>query len=664
MAQTGQDADLLELIFSLRVKTSLAAPREVAIDEIVKRALVDQRGGASAKQIEQTFKAVPGMPTLREQEIKSSLRRLRAQKLAVTTTEDKYALTVSAKKTVWNDRNAGKQQIDRCLKTFMSGDANYTKPCVRQYFLRVVADFFAALADECISIAIERTPLARYVDQDVLYSICKRRAQEQRFGKDESRKYRDNVFRFLKDTNQTSANLKFAMAQSYYIAKLIGLGDRGQKAFARELFNDTVFLLDTNVVIRAFDPGGSTARALKELSGLCREIGARLALSSMTVTEINRTVESKRSPALRTYDFIPPYLIPDTGDDFLVAYKTRKASDPTLKIDKLFDVLSNPAAELQECFNVEVLPTPPKNELLPQAADSDRLRAVVRNASRRIGREGRKTEPHKSDDVVDHDAAHIVLIRQMREKNQPMWFVTGDRTLLAVDQELRREGQLPFFYILVDLLQVLSPYVTGETMLQEFATLFAVGIENRLFPEHPIFESADFQIFVDLGLDVKAFSPEETRHYLGTVKQDVLKGGAYSSDLLLQAGYRLEKLLTEDLRTAKEQHKAEAQNRREVEKAHRELKSKLQELEARTELTERRARAGSRWAIALGIVAWFLALCLALVVILVFGKGDTSIQKLLNYWQLLAFVICGPPVVYLGPKLISFVKASTLGGNQ
>lgn len=657
MAHTGQDADFLELIFSLRVKTSLVAPRQVAVDEIVKRALVDRRGGASPKQIEQTFKAVAGMPTLREQEIKRSLRRLRAQKLAVTTSDDKYALTVSAKKTVWNDLNAGKQLVDRSLKTFMSHDASYGKPCVRQYFLRVVADFFAALADECISITIECTPLAKYVDQDVFYSICKRRAQEQGFTKEESRKYRDNMVRFLKDTNQTSANLKFAMAQSYYIAKLIGLGDRGQKAFARELFNNTVFLLDTNVVIRAFDPTGSTARALKELSGLCREIGARLAVSSMTVTEINRVVESKRSSAIRTYDLIVPELIPDTDDSFLAAYKGRKASDPTLTIDKLFDLLSNPATELQECFDVEVLRTPPANELLSQAADSGPLRTVVRNASRRIGPEGGRTEPYKTDHAVDHDAAHVILIRQMREKKQPMWFVTADRTLLTVDQELRTDGQLPFFYIIVDLLQILSPYVTGDTMLEEFATLFAVGIEKRLFPEHPIFESADFQIFVDLGLDVKAFSPEETRHYLGTVKQDVLKGGAYSSDLLLQAGYRLEKLLTEDLRTAKEQHKAEAQNRRELEKALEEVKSKLQKLENRTNLAERQAQTVSRWAIALGILVWVLVLCFVISLILYYGKGDTSIQKLLNHSVLIAFFLGSPLVLRFARKLISWAKA-------
>ena len=653
MGHTGQDADFLELIFSLRVKTSLAAPRQVAVDEIVKRALVDRPGGASPKQIEQTFKAVPGMPTLREQEIKSSLRRLRAQKLAVTTTEDKYALTVSAKKTVWNDRNAGKQQIDRCLKTFMSGDANYTKPCVRQYFLRVVADFFAALADECISIAIERTPLARYVDQDVLYSICKRRAQEQRFGKDESRKYRDNVFRFLKDTNQTSANLKFAMAQSYYIAKLIGLGDRGQKAFARELFNNTVFLLDTNVVIPAFDPTGSTARALKELSALCREIGARLAVSSMTVAEMNRVVESRRSTAMATYDLIPPGLIPDTDDPFLAAYKVRKASDSRFTIEKLFDLVCNPATELQERFDVEVYPTAPENELLSQVAYSDRVRRVVRNAS-----------PFKTGHAVDHDAAHVVLICQTREKEQPMWFVTADRTLLTVDQELQTDGHLPFFYIIVDLLQVFSPYVTGDTMLEDFATLFAVGIERRLFPEHPIFEAADFQVFADLELDLKAFRPEETKHYLTTLKQDVLKEGTYSKDLLVQAGYRLEKLITEDLRAAKEQHKAEAQNRRGLEKVLGGLQSKIQELETRTNLAEQQAQTArrekatiSRWAIALGIFAWVLVLCFVISVILYHGKGDTPIQKLLNHGALIAFFLGGPPVLWFARKLISWVKA-------
>ena len=253
--------------------------------------------------------------------------------------------------------------------------------------------------------------------------------------------------RFLRSSEPDDANLKFRLAQSYYVVQLLELSPKDFNPLAEDAFRDAIFYIDTNVLLDAVMSEESAGR-FSEIVRASSSLGIELRATRATVDEGISVAARRVEDMKKVIENLPNKLLERTKDDFYWAYQVAKEKKTDLTLAEFmvrFGELPKILSELNITFE-----DMDANQVVGNR-DVSRECQIVHDAAESTRGWG------KSDDVSLHDVCHFMLVQQERQASKKAWFLTKDKTLSRAAVKLA-PSELPFCFPMVGFLQSVSSF--------------------------------------------------------------------------------------------------------------------------------------------------------------------------------------------------------------
>ena len=255
--------------------------------------------------------------------------------------------------------------------------------------------------------------------------------------------------------------------------KILSLDPSADKLKNTE-FEKKTLIVDTNTLMGLLCSSNYNHKSTEEVINLSQQIGVKIRITSKTVAEFKHVLNlsHERYPLLGK---VSNRILGRINDDFISSYALETETESSLTWQQYYEKMSNLEDTLKK-FNIEVV-----NVDNVQLVDEKNFRKVTDEVIRvwakyRYGK--------KEADVAEHDAFHLLLIKELREKDNRKstlgpnyWFLTRDSTLGQVNQLI---NSLEIFKshlsssikesVWVDFI---TPFLNSQTRKEEIYVVFA-----------------------------------------------------------------------------------------------------------------------------------------------------------------------------------------------
>lgn len=244
-------------------------------------------------------------------------------------------------------------------------------------------------------------------------------------------------------TDPNMATYLYSTIQNYFFFEILSLDPECQLLEKKALSNTELYL-DTNVILDLLLPTRSRHNLATELVKLAKDMGMSmkftlhtrkefiklLASASENFTAFSNRISEKGLEKISIFD-----------EGFIQDFFHVKASNPGLTFDGYCATFKKGLKKiLEEKFDIKL--------------DSDSHEDILNSPqlavfNYRVAQCGKAWNLFKDEDVVVHDAFHLLLIREIRRRSKPdvfgpkYWFITFDNSLYCVSQTLRPRVTMP-----------------------------------------------------------------------------------------------------------------------------------------------------------------------------------------------------------------------------
>ncbi len=627
--------------------------RQAAVDNIIEQSLLSApQSGWTIKEIrnEGGLCHAGGAP-LSESDAKSGIRRLRAVnrvRMVSEGSQPKYCLGDAARREMSQQRDMTQERLSNAVADLFPDIDG-----ALDAFLECLCSVFAVLARSYVdTIAGNASPQELARRQDLLRFATAAAAKHQL----DPAAFERGIVRFFSETNPSFDAIKWNLAQNFYIARTLGIDESGL-LLSRELFGNTTFFLDTNVIIQLVGPLSEHHETMRALATACSSLNIELKVLSITTAELRRTTQTYIRILEKVVDQIPDDTVQKVRGIFYKMYRSNASSaNPESNLELLFADFLSPEAVLSG-HGIAVVEDP----WFDAASDENSTHKIADDVLRLSAE--RRTFP-KGKAPALHDALLLRWTEEQRKHDRTSAFVvTLDRTLPLVRPKVAGR---PVALTLDAVLQWMSPLAMGDKQ-PAFEAIFAEAVREQLLPSKQIFDLRDFLVFEEMAYSAKQLPSEEVEQCIAYLKRtlpaadptdpsgmqhiarEMAKffadpGSRYQSAVAGAAEARViaESLQKEIASTAEtaltERARAErAEDEREI------VTKKLMEV-TRQGVIERTARdlASQGWWRLVWVTLSYAVIAFAVETgVSVWGTGDNGFQRIIGAWELLAAIPLG-----------------------
>lgn len=269
----------------------------------------------------------------------------------------------------------------------------------------------------------------------------------------------------------------FEMAQNFLYIELLNL-DPEFRLLERSAFSRKTIILDTNFIMSLLLPSRPTHEVSKRILSISQSLGVNFAFTKRTRKEwIN--VLDKANERYKILKNTRPDILREINDDFIKSYFIETSSNSLsltwegfyLEMKRLEDRLKEYGVQYLYKKTYEKMKELYETELFEKVIEKTRHCAM--SIAGNI----------KNKDVSEHDAYHLLLIRKLRESNQPdilgpqYWFLTYDTSLPCVDEAINEEtlsyGEPPSSILAEIWLELIAPFLGPDVASKELPEMFA-----------------------------------------------------------------------------------------------------------------------------------------------------------------------------------------------
>jgi len=657
----------------MRFSPQIQPVKETAIDKIIEQILFvsssDREIGS--KEIQEVFSSESGY-AVNLSDMENSLDRLIRNKRIISKQKGNlqlYELTDEAKCEIKDLQHQAEGRfnsvVSKLFKNTREEVSIYISP-----FLKFLCIIFSQLGEESVRLLKGDVKVDNCLSSSSIPLILEKIKKD--FPSINHDLFKSAILSFFQNSDPEYNMIKWNIAQSYYIAKVLGIDPSGI-LLSKEVFGHAIFYLDTNVILEALEPKQRHYESFLAFHKVCRQLGGTLKVCQITLNELQDWLDVQHNLMEKVIDQIPDETAPKVSSTFYKIYYEKKMSGEAINIDDLFVNFRFPKEDLKSLFGVELEDNPwfdeiknkPEIESFAKILEDQYNKAHVYPKVKRHG-------------AALHDALLIFWLQKLRKENRDnIWLITMDTTLPGLVPE--NTSSESFAITLDALLQWISPMAVLENEENDFAAIFAKMIGYRLLPQEKIFGLEDFQLFGEMHMSCKELPAEDVENCIQYIKvnaptldpseptdreklaYEVNKffadpGRKYKKNLsILECkNIEIEKEYKEKVyKVSKDKEELEKQYKREIE----ELNKKLLEEKEETKKESLKRSAWNR--ISLTSVFFIILEILVIFIANRYGTGQNFLQKVLNFWPYL--VLAFAATILFGCFFIKKERLKSLG---
>jgi len=493
--------------------TKLQSFKQSALDRIVERIIYFSESiGVEINDIQNIFKKELGYNLPISAFEKAIERLLNNKRIEILDDDMTFKLTVISKKEFENIQIISEKSFNRIInKLFHNAPENrefYIEPFwfSMSYIFSSVGEFSAKLVEG----KIDKETVLKPILKDCISEIeNKFEINYQYFIK--------RLEHFFEETVEPLYNeFKWVLAQNYFITSSLGINPESE-TFSKQLFQDTTFYLDTNVILNLLSEQNKYYSTNYSFIEAANEINIKYCICEITFSELEGWVNSESERILLAGRQIPKKTKSKIGS---CIYQELQS-----KLDKIGEVTIEEKQELlneivQVYFkhkeiienlipkeNIEYIDDPWFESIENEKIYEDTL-IVVKEKFLEV--RGRK----KSESAVIHDTKILLwLNKQITENQKDFWFVTSDYSLPLIKIDGSEKSNS---IILEAVLQWLVPLTRNG----DFQERFSQALKQRILPKEFLFEVNDFVIFEELHMECSELPSEDVEDCIMFLKKN------------------------------------------------------------------------------------------------------------------------------------------------
>ncbi len=439
-------------------------------------------------------------------EIKEVLESLHTRKRLLKS-GNSYKLVESVKNEIAKNHTSSSEILDEVVnEIFNIFSVEPTK--YKNAFFDSLCEIFAVLGSSYADLINNQSSYRELIKASNYEGVVKMSAKK--FHVDE-KVLEAGVDYFFKHSDVRYNELKWSMAQNFYLIKLLG-ADTASVNLTREMFSNSIFYIDTNILVHALTNSSERHESFKGFANACNNLGLKMKALKITYDELRSLQQGYTLLFNEVGRHMPDATLDEMEHTFARLYKKARDYDFGEKSAEIaFSIFDKAPSKMRQGFSVEHVDSVKTNQL-EKEPNTIELARSFQAISIKMRRKVKKWP------AALHDAIVIRLIRSLRkeENNQKIWLVTLDSTLPLA---LSAEGAEAPVITLDALLQWISPLATAAGFSDEkIHSIFAESLKYQLLPKKKFFEPIDFLVFRDLEISCGEMPHEDVEGCLTTLK--------------------------------------------------------------------------------------------------------------------------------------------------
>jgi predicted nucleic acid-binding protein len=321
--------------------------------------------------------------------------------------------------------------------------------------------------------------------------------------------FKYGVNRFFLESTPLYYQIKWNMAQNFYVIKALGL-DSSFDLLSADAFRDTSLYCDTNVLIAGLTPDSRHHNSFLELSESCRNLGMTLKVTEETINELRGVIAAYVALLRKVIDRIPNATQPRIRNFLFESYLMDKERDPALTLDEFIFRFEAPLEALQATFGINV----ESDQWFDDMREQNEVKKLVRELSKQY--EDSRGKP-KREGAARHDALYLLWVAKENKESKKSWALTLDVSLAEWSS---RNPDDTFRVITLDaLIQWITPVSAGIANEDRLAEIFSQAIRYQLLPREVFFDLRDFQVFAEMGIETKQLPAQDVEACIREIRR-------------------------------------------------------------------------------------------------------------------------------------------------
>ena len=635
--------------------------KEATLDRVIENTLYAcdiSKAGLTVDQIQDAFSLESGGYSLNQGDLRATLLRLvkshrivRAQNAT-----DKYHLSDKARDEIITVQKEAERNYSRIISRVFENVTD--NPSIyREPLLRTLSSIFAQLGEENVKLIKGLAETNGFYAGYVNAALNEVKSD---FPSINLEILEAAIVRFIRDKDPDYDELKWNIAQNYYLTKALGLDPTGS-VLSEEIFENSKFYLDTNVLIVALEPEDDRHTSFLEFANACKQLGILLVVCPPTLHELDNWVTYQFELISKVVNQIPPATAPKVRSLFYQIYLRRIETGGNTDLKDLFSSFNSPRKDLEATYNV-VFEDDSWFDNALNDSDISRISEHIKNRFFDLRKR------RKNRNAALHDAVLLSWVEKKKEESKhKVRLVTTDATLPRLS--LAEFDTTSLAITLDALLQWLSP-LSPDQSEHKFSTVFSDMIRSRLLPQDRFFRLEDFEIFNSMHMSTKDLPAKDVEGCISYIKSNALSLDPSNPVDREKLSYEVSKYFADPTREYKQElANLENQNseltkryesklgdsirqsdelKKDYENQITELTARVSEIEQTNQENKVKMQTNNRFQ--------FCALTFILVEVVIFlvvqqyGDGANWLQKLINSWVL--FVSPVPIAILVGRVLI------------
>lgn len=648
--------------------------KEQAIDRILEQNLLlaDSDSGLSFKDIRSLVDLTVGEPlsVFGDRELAESLGRLRTagRVQRIDQKEERYALTESAAAEAYQRETEAQSRTSRIVAKLFETAPGEPR-AYETSFLDALATIFSELGESYVQLIKGDANLNSVLSPRTLSRVTA--TIQRKYHLSDGRDFFKRLLRFFTDEDPDYNVVKWNMTQNYFVARILGL-DQADRLLSDEVFECADFYLDTNVIINALEPEARHHRSFNTLSTACRKLDAKLSFCRISLDELRRVVDHRRSLLGNVGNQVPKELEDRVSGVFYRLYREYMKSHEIADFDEIFAKFYDARRILTEEIGASEFDS-------EWFEESSRDPHIQRCASEIKTHYAQLRGKRKGNASALHDSQMIEWVRKKRTERPKTFFVSLDTTFPdhIVADGSNADGSL--FITLDALLQWMSPVALSLDDEAEMTSMFAEALRYRLLPIDNFLDISDFLMFAAIDWDAKELPAEDVEECIRHIKhvlpkldlihpkqremlsREVNRFFANPTRKLNEELMALRTSLEDETRTASEresdlQQRLELQQKQFQDKIDA-LEKTVKDVQGQQEIDKQKREA--RFWLGLSILVFVAMEIVCYLLSVRFAEGQNIIQKVGSVWFL--FVLAFALSILIGRLMLGRDRIKALG---
>lgn len=494
----------------IRFSPSGASVRNQAIERIIEQSLafVEGANGLTALELQNLVTLGGQFPVLRAADVRQGIDSLKRSGRVLEIKDGRkfrYALAGDAKSEVTQIISEMEERTTAAINELF-GKAPGGGDAYKRAFIRLLCDVFSKLSEVYVQIITRKKRNADLAEHNVFSAAMEEVLRSEQVP--DIGAFRYGVNRFFRESTPQFDQIKWNMAQNFYVAKALGI-ESSSDLLSSEIFKDASLYCDTNVLIAGLTPENRHHNSFQEMAKSCNTIGMSLKATHSTLDELRGVIDAQGSMLRKVIDKIPDETRPKVRNFLLEAYLAEKETSPDLSIDVFIDRFQTPLQTLRDSFGL----AEEDDKWFDEALTKQETRKLAQDLS--LQYQKMRGRP-KWETAAMHDAVLLLWTARENAEGRKSWVVTLDITLT---EWTARKGIGGHNVVTLDaFLQWMTPVTSGSADEDRLAGIFAEAIRYQLLPRETFFQLRDFQVFADMGIETRQLPSEDVEACLREIK--------------------------------------------------------------------------------------------------------------------------------------------------